>query len=277
MENYSKKKYVLIVAFLLIILAVIPETRALLTVKVYKEMNKNESILKTENIDFEIPSGASTASKDWMPIMIWYHDKGGFSRLMGKELDMTVLYSFGAFDSLFGSSSYYNEKSPYYGAFYGGYAIKDMANPEDAFGFNEDGSIIPHEVESVPKYDQKYLVLPALGCPKDKRVFETQIISIQDHVDYAGYNGWTRVDSSIYTNGPAHESSEFNIGYLQYGKPLKPVKSKVNFQPQWFKGRMYIRYFDDIKMTICLYVICKDEKQINLCDDELLSHVKIKP
>lgn len=247
----------------------------MLTVKVYKEINKRDSVLSMEDINFEIPSGAHTDAKDWMPIMVWYHDKGGFSYLMGKELDLTVLYTYGAFDSLFGASNYYNEDSPYYGAFCGGYAIRDKKNPKDAFGFDDDGSIVLDEFESVPKYDQKQLVLPALGCPIDKRIFNTKIISIEEDIEYAGYNGWVRVNSLIFTNGPAHNSSKFNIGYLQYGKPPKLLESKVNFQPQWFRGRMYMRYFEDIEMTICLYVICKNEKEINICDDELLSNAKI--
>lgn len=228
----------------------------------------------TENIDFDIPSGSHTNSKDWLPIMIWYHDKGRFSQLRGKNLDMTVLYCFGAFDSIRGTSFYYDDKSPYYGAFYGGYAIKNITNPKEAFGFNEDGSIKQEELESVAKYDQMNLVLPALGCINE-RVFKTQIISIEDDIDYIDYKDWTRIDTAIYTNGPSHRYSKFNIGYLQYGNPLNPSKSKEDFNPQWFQARMYAKYFKEIGMTICLYVMCKDKNQIEICDENLLRNAKI--
>lgn len=254
---------------------VVPKTRVLLTVKVYKELNKKESILSVENVDIEIPSGSYTQSKDWFPMMIWYHDEGGFSQLMGEELDLTVLYAFGDFNSSFGTSSYYDVESSFYGAFYGGYAIKNKDNPKDRFGFNDDNSIAAKELESVPKYDQTYLVLPALGCPAKERVFQSKVINVKDNTTYAGSSGWTRIDTSIYTNGPAHHSDSFNIGYLQYGKPLKPIASNPNFQPQWFLGRMYVKYFEEIEMTIGLYVMCKDEKQLNICDETLLNNTKI--
>lgn len=254
----------------------IPYSRSLIVTEIYKEMNKKQSILTKEGIYFNIPSGAETKQKDWFNQMIWFHDSEGFSRYMNKNLDMTVLYAYGAFNSVFGTSEYYDAQSPFYGAFYGGYAVRDMENPLIPFGFDSEGRIVESEVESIPLYDQKYLVLPALGCTQDK-VFSTQDHRVEEGIRYAGYAGWTRVDSRVRTNGPAHRRQGFNIGYLQYGMPLGPSdKNKQDFAPEWFYGRMYIRYFQEYKMTICLYVICKDMKTIEACDRELLSKTTIK-
>ncbi len=279
MENYQTKKnvFIIIIALLILILIIIsiPYTRSLISTKIYKEINKRESILIKEGIVFEIPSGKDTPQKDWYPQMIWFHDPGGFSRYMNRNLDMTVLYSYGAFKSIFGTASYYDDKSPFYGAFYGGYAVRDMDSPSTPFGFDSNGEIITYEIESIPRYDQKYLVLPALGC-NQKKIFNTFGHKIKDDVTYAGYEGWVRIDSQIKTNGPAHKRKGYHIGYLQYGLPLEPSEeTKKDFSPEWFHGRMYARYFEEYEMTICLYVMSKNKKTIDACDKELLSKTTI--
>ncbi len=279
MENYKVKKYVLLTIFFIILVffmvMVMPYSRSFMVTEIYKEMNRNQSILTKEGIHFNIPSGSRTKEKDWFNQMIWFHDSGGFSRYMNRNLDMTVLYTYGAFNSVFGTSMYYEEQSPFYGAFYGGYAVRDMDKPWEPFGFDTSGRIVNSEIESIPLYDQKYLVLPALGCTQEK-VFNTQDHIIVKDRTYAGYTGWTRVDSRIRTNGPAHRRQGFHRGYLQYGMPLEPTeKGKKDFAPQWFYGRMYIRYFEEYQITICLYVMCKDLKTVDACDKELLSKTEI--
>ncbi len=279
MENYQTKKNVfkLIIALLILfsMSMMIPYTRSLMVTKIYKEINKRNSILTKEDIVFDIPSGKDTKKKDWYHQVIWFHDSGGFSEYMNRDLDMTVLYSYGTFDSFFGTSCYFNDRSPFYGAFYGGYAVRDMREPSTPFGFDSNGMIIASEIESIPLYDQKYLVLPALGCHQNK-VFLTRDHKIRENVNYAGYEEWIRIDSKIKTNGPAHKRAGFHRGYLQYGMPLEPSeKTTEDFSPEWFYGRMYVRYFEEYQITICLYVISKDKKTIDACDKELLSKTTI--
>lgn len=282
MENNKNKKKIIPIIISMIILIIlimaillIPYSRSLIITRGYKAINKGDSVLLKDSISFIVPSGKSTPRKDWFPQMIWYHDAGGFSKYMQKNLDMTVLYSFGDFNSPIGTSTYYDDASPYYGAFYGGYAIKNMDEPSEAFGFDSEGFIISEDVEKLPLYDQKYLVLPALGCPQGNRVFITEENKITEDVFYAGYDGWTLVESQIYTNGPAHKFKRFNPGYFQYGMPLKPSEGKKDFQPERFYGRMYIRYFDTYEMTFCLYVMCRDMDALEACERELLSKTVI--
>lgn len=280
MENNKNKKYIFAVIIVLVVILItilsIPYTRSMVVVKVYKEINKSLSPLD-EQIHLFIPSGAMTNEKDWLPQMIWYHDQGGFSQYMNKNLDLTILYTYGDFNSYFGTSAYYDDTSPYYGAFYGGYIVQSLDNEGLTFGFDHEGDIIQKEIQSVPLYDQKYLVLPALGCPRERREFEVKKTKVIKNVTYANSADWIRIDSQIKTNGSAHKMEQFHIGYLQYGMPLAPSQKKAeDFTPQEFYGRMYVKYFEKHQMTICLYIMCRDKKIIDTCDKKLLSKTTIQ-
>jgi hypothetical protein len=66
----------------------------------------------------------TTIEKDWYPFVITFNDDEGFSNFIGRDLNYTVLYNFGAFEYLNGASMIYNPQSQYYSSFYGAYFIK---------------------------------------------------------------------------------------------------------------------------------------------------------
>lgn len=250
-----------------------PYLRSMLAVFAYKEYNLSHSALRLQDVEFFIPGGEKTEEKDWFPIMSAFHDDMGFSEYTGKKLDLTVLYCYGDFGNIFGTSSFYDYRSPFYGAFYGGYAVSDLGNPDDAYGFDEKGNVVQDEVSRIPEYDMKFLVLPALGCPAGKAFFKTIEFRTTKNADYIGYRDWIRIDAVISTNGPAHLFKKWQIAYWQYGLPMKP--EETDFKEEIFYGRIYARYFDEHDMSVFLYVMCRDKMLLEKCDREILSKSRI--
>lgn len=258
---------------LLILAMAYPPSRSLLIMAPYSHMHYRDSFMHGEGIEFTIPGGLKTAKRDWYPLMIAFTDDAGFSRYIGEEASFTVLYAFGHFDLFEGRSVYFDPQSSYYSSFYGGYAIKlESGRP---FGYNDDGSVNAGELARVPRFDQLSLVLPSIGCPDSMRVFEERILSIADDVSYAGHSGWTRIDSEIKTNGSIHGFTKFHTGYLQFGMPPSSAKGP-DYPPIGLKGRVYVRYFEELGATFVLYVMAPDWDVIDECDRALLSKAVIR-
>ena len=264
--------------FLLIIILLISPVggvvRSSIIMLPYSYMHHRESVLSKSQITFHIPGGLYTKKPDWYPFVITFNDNEGLSAYLGESVEFTVLYNFGHFQPAKGSSSYYNPNSPYYSSFYGGYIVKP-AEENRRFGFFEDGSINTEELVKVPEYDQKYLVLSSLGCPSEKRIFQEDIISIHNKVEYAGFNDWIRVDSKIRTNSPVHEYQGFHQGYLQYGRPMGRFNFQEDFPLVELKGRVYVKYFEELKATIVLYAMAPSWKVIDEVDMEILSQTEL--
>lgn len=270
-----RKKLIILLLFfgVLAVFLLTPYFRSVAVAFFYKEYNLSHSTIHKNHVFFQIPSGTKTGEKDWFPLMVAFHDEDGFSSYTGRKLDLTVFYTYGDFNHLFGTSSFYDPKSPYYGAFYGGYAVLNLLKAEVAYGFDKNGNIIPDEVQMIPEYDMKYLVLPALGCPVNKRVFEVKRSRISRNINYIGYKGWTRIDAVIMTNGPAHSYRQWNVAYWQYGRPLK--YQGTDFDTETFYGRTYVKFISQYHTSFFLYIICKDKQLLEKCDKELLSKSKI--
>lgn len=240
----------------------------------YSYIHHRDSVIHKNQITFHIPGGWHTKKPDWYPFVITFNDDAGLSRYLGESVEFSVLYNFGYFQPIKGTSSYYNPQSPYFSSFYGGYMVKP-ALENRRFGFLEDGSINADELVKVPEYDQKYLVLPSLGCPPEKRVFQENVISIHNNVEYAGYNEWIQIDSEINTNSPVHEYQAFHQGYLQYGRPMGRFDFEEDFPVVELKGRVYVKYFEELKATIVLYALAPSWKVIEEVDKEILSQTEL--
>ena len=213
--------------------------------------------------------GFSTAKKDWYPFVNTYDTSYEFSRYTGEDLALTVLYNFGAFDSL-RSSSFYNEESGYFAAFYGAYVVHDESGEGMPYGFMEGKADID-EIAQVAMFDYKYLVIQDLGC--DNPVFELIEYDTLENTDYIGYSGWTRIDAKMLSNSPSHTRVEKKLGYIQYGQPRD--NGKDDFYTIDLYGRMYARYFEEYESTIVIYVMGADQDIIDECDGEILSATKI--
>ena len=242
----------------------------------YSYLHKLNSILYKKDIIFYIPGGNSTSKPDWYPFVMTFNDNEGFSNFTNRDLSFTVLYNFGHFETLKGCSAYYNPDSKYYSSFYGGYIIHDNKNPDNMFGFKSNGKIDTEMLTLVPKYDQTVLVLPSIGCPKDRIIFDATVDNIEENISYIDSEGWTKVDSTIITNSPIHKYSNKHSGYIQYGKPNKSYYPENDFPVITLKGRIYAKYIDKYNSTFVLYVMAPSNEVVEECDREFLSKSIIK-
>ena len=139
---------------------------------IYSASESKTSLMKKEGIDLKIPGGYSTLKKDWYPFVITYNAHG-FSNFTKKDVDLSILYNFGAFDYIKGSSLLYSVSSDYHSAFYGAYAVKENGN---SYGYNQYGKINVDEMADIFKYDMQVLVLQSIGC--DSPIFDFEIKNI---------------------------------------------------------------------------------------------------
>lgn len=239
---------------------------------IYNLYEKNNSLLEKDNIRLTMPGGLVTKEKDWFPFVMTFNDNEGFSSFLGRDVELTILYNFGAFEMLKGSSLLYKKSSDYYSSFYGAYIIKEQ--DEKKFGFDNDGMINIKEISQVPKYDYKYLVLKGLGCDNVYVDFKINNINLID--EYIGYSEWYKIDAKIKTNSPIHKKVEDHISYIQYGEPPEEYYEGVDFPINDLVGRLYVRYFDELNSTIIFYVIAPNKKTIEKCDKKFLAKTSIK-
>ncbi|RKD33931.1 hypothetical protein [Thermohalobacter berrensis] len=275
-----KKKHIFIFTLIILSIYLFFNTGIFYTLRSYIVMypysikHKDKSLLKRKNIKLSIPGG-SLMKKDWYPFTMTFTDDEGFSKYVGRDLALTILYNFGHFDKLNGSSTYFNPSSPYFSSFYGAYIVYDNENPNNRFGFKNLNEVNVKELMLIPKYDQTRLVLPSLGCPYNKTVFKVKIGNIKGNINYIGLDGWTRIDATIVTNSPIHKYKKGQRGYIQFGRPLKEYYNGVDFPLINLKGRVYAKYFNKYKMTFIFYVMGKDLNLIENCDKNILSKSRI--
>jgi hypothetical protein len=265
------------ISFLIIIIIFIsllfPCLKSYSIMGIYNIYEKNNSLLKKENINISISGGLATKRKDWYPFVLTYNDNGDFSNYLGRKVKLTILYNFGAFDISKGSSLFYNKNSPFFCSFYGAYIIKEE-DTNRMFGFKKDGTINLEDISLLAEYDYKYLVLNGLGCDVPYMEFTINRISTVDK--FINYNKWFKIDANINTNSVIHKKTNNQVSYIQYGQPPREYAEDEDFPMCTLHGRLYAKYFSNIKTTILFYIICPEEKEINTCDKLFISKAAIK-
>ena len=271
MKKASLKKIIMAAVATLVILTALffYPLRSYAVMSVYSRYNYKSSVMQKQGFAIDMKGGLSTARRDWYPFVNTYDTSYEFSRYTGEDLDLTVLYNFGAFDSL-SSSSFYNEHSDYFAAFYGAYVIHDAGGTDEPYGHKDSKPDID-AVAEVASFDYRYLVIEDLGCGEP--VFEIDDIAVREDADYLSYSGWTVIDAKMRSNSPSYTRVEKKLGYIQYGPPRD--NDKDDFYTIDLYGRMYARYFKEYDSTIVIYVMGADRDMIDECDDAILSKTKI--
>ncbi|UWG96857.1 hypothetical protein LPY66_18580 [Dehalobacter sp. DCM] len=281
MKNAKRWKTALIITLIVVIACGVlvlkdplyARARSYVVMKIYTKYEDSKSLMAKQNIAITIPGGKSTEEKDWYPFMMIFNDDEGFSKYTGKDLSLSILYNFGAFSWNTGSSFFFQDDSPYYASFYGGYVIQDKSGTNQ-FGFTEDGEPDIKELFQPAEYDYKELVLKSFGSPADKQRMDILSSEMKQNVDYAGYTGWTQIDTILLINGPAHKFDGGRRAYIQYGNPLKKTNLE-NFPLIASRARVYARYFDEFNSTIMLYVFTPYADTLEKCDKDILSKTVI--
>lgn len=262
---------------------------SLAVMKVYSGIHEKDSVMAEKGIELEIPGGDVTEEKDWYPFVMTFNDSAGFRRFIGENdfrkiygtkapLELTILYNFPAFDLLKGCSMLYDPKSPYYNSFYGAYLVSGYTAEGLPYGFSADGKLDLEAASQVPQFDFQKLVLEDLGISENQEVFDWELQSIREDVDYAGSSGWTRLDAALTVNGVIHRKEDFRRSYLQYGScAYVPEDCGLEaFAPVTMNGRLYGKYFAAWDISIFFYVMASDEGVLERCDAEILAKSVLK-
>lgn len=240
-----------------------PALKSYAVMSVYSAIENNTSVMRQNGFDIQMASG-----KGWYPLVLTFN-ADGFSSWSGIDADMSILYSFGAFDASARTSSLYDENSPWYSAFYGAYAVKMDG---EVFGFHDDGTADMQQITQAVQYDYTQLVMRNFGC--NDPVFSIEDFTLSEQADYAGSDGWTRIDALMRVNGVAHQYSKSRNAYLQYGRPAKHTGE--DFPVIEITGRLYAKYLEEYDCTVMLYVMAPDIKLVEDCDSDILKRTLIK-
>ncbi|GKX30018.1 hypothetical protein SH1V18_24980 [Vallitalea longa] len=268
MKPIIKKLIICIVIILFIISPFFQFVKSICVMKIYSYICEKDSFTKNIDIDINMPGGLSTNEKDWYPFVMTFNDDKGFSDFIDRDMNFTVLYNFGAFEYLNGASSIYNPNSDYYGAFYGSYFVKELENTNHKFGFNDNGEIDIEEAILPGTFDINELVLAGFGLYDP--VEDYKIDSVKQINEFINYKDWVLIDATVTTHGHNHKYKKNYQAYIQYGKPPAKYNEEQDFPVTKFKSRIYVKYFDEKKCTVFLYVIAPDIDTINDCDTNFL-------
>lgn len=230
---------------------------------VYSAQQMNASVMRECGMGVDIPR-----ADGWYQQMLVFN-ADSFSAWSGIDADMSILYSFGAFDLARRTSSLYDPPSDKYSAFYGAYVVKKDGG---AFGFDEGGALDMDEVTVAVEYDYTQLVMANFGCKEP--VFEVRDMTTLENAVCAGSGGWARIDAEMRVNGAAHTYKENKLAYLQYGKPMRI--SSPDFTEVDMVGRVYAKYFPSSGCTVMIYCIAPDTETVDECDAGALQRSVIR-
>ena len=266
----KKKRWLIIfITFVLLIGAILafPFTRSLAVMSVYSVVEIQDSVLSAEDITLHLPGGLSTPEKDWYPLVITFN-ADYFGAYVNRDIDLTILYNFGAFDSTYGCSSFYIPSSDYHDAFYGAYIIK--SNDSRIYGYTDNGTLNIEEMAKVFEYDMNILVLKSLGCTAPKfsynltGTYKTTI----DNFDF------DVVNAEIFTQSPLHSVTAFQSAYYQYGSPKQLIAQK-DFKNLTVYGRIYASELPEKNITLCFYIIAPSKELIDACETNMIEKATI--
>lgn len=234
---------------------------------VYSKIHENGTFMKEEGISIDMPGGLSTFAKDYYPFVMTYDTTSEFSRHLNTDVDLVVLYNFGAMEWLKGSSLMYKEDSPYYSGFYGAYVAR--YNEIDRQYGEIDDHIYIEEIMEVTNFDLKRLVMQSIGN-KDPEV-EYSVVNEDnpfkrtiDGIEFDVY------DADLYMDGMNHEYIRDYTAYIQYGKPPKSDKEVESFAKINGYGRIYV-YFDyETNVSFFFYIIAPTKETIEYSEEHFI-------
>ncbi|PKM95431.1 MAG: hypothetical protein CVU84_05015 [Firmicutes bacterium HGW-Firmicutes-1] len=271
---YMSKKFKIVFGVILIVLIISSPyfqfLKSVTIMSISSTYQRNYSLLKEENIKISMPGGISTIKKDWYPFVMTFNSSEGFSNYVGKDVKLSILYNFGAYDFNHRASTFYDRFSPYFNAFYGAYVVKGKGFP---YGYFADGKPDYDEMALIAKYDMTQLVLNSLGCTH--YTFDSQLEEGLSMDKLLGYEDWDVIEGTVLTNSPMHMKKDGLEAYIQYGKPPKNLFEGKDFPLVEMKGKFYARYFQENGCTIFFYAIASNSKVIEEWENDILLNTKL--
>ncbi len=229
------------------------------------------ALTHTEHIDVIFPKVNAKTGHHWYPFMLYYDAGRLLTRQSGMEIDLTILYNFGGFDSRTGNSMLYQVGTPYEGAFFGAYLLKEADEPY-SYLFNESGLPLTASLGQIAKLDYVRLVLEGMGAERNRLQFEW--VDGEVEADRISGLDFYEISSTLVTHSPVHSYQSFQIAYLQYGLPNKAVS--VEFGPLTLYSRVWVGKIEPKGVSIVFYAMTPDEAFLNQIETDIIHSVMIK-
>lgn len=242
--------------------------KSLIIMGAYSAYEAQTGLLEKAGLDLYMPGGSATPARDWYPFVMTFNGGPGLAAYVGKDIDATILYNFGAWHPAEATTHYLDPESPYYNSFYGAYVVRDKAG--GSFGFDAAGEPVAEDIAKIPAYDMKVLVFSSIGCPAP--VFTT-VPTNSWRQAMLGYDGWFVFDADIRTNGAYHRYDGPHRAYIQYGFPKEPEKLAAppeDFAPMDMQGRIYGKYFEEAGVSVFFYIIAGSQALIEETETQFI-------
>jgi len=278
MKLIHKKKFVKLFIVIVLIIGFIytpffQVIKSYSVMAVYSKIHEKNSFMKDENIDIQLPGGRSTLKRDYYPFVMTYDTTPEFSKYLDTDVDLVVLYNFGAMEWLKGASLMYKESSPFYSGFYGVYVAR-YNEIDRQYGETENGDIYIEEIMEVTNFDLKILVMRSIGnkTPEIEYSIVNEDNPYKRTIDGLEFDVY---DAELYMDGMNHEYVRDYTAYIQYGKPPKSKEPIESFKKINGYGRIYV-YFDyDTKVSYFFYIIAPTKETVDYSEENFILPSKI--
>lgn len=266
-------KSIITLVFIIVFMAAVPFTRlpvSMLIMQINNIYQGAGDLTETQGIEIDMPSGRLSDDQVWYPFLMSYNAGDGFSKASGKNIDLTILYNFASYDALRGGSRFFEKGSPYNGAFYGAYLIKEESDPF-TYMFNEEGAVIKGSALEIAKYDYLNLVIRGLGAPDQALVFD-QDADLMTSRNFGGYE-WTEISAKGKCTSPSHEFQSFQLGYLQFGLPYG--KNPSDFEEISMHSRVWVTKIKEKNTTLVLYAMTPDPTYLEAMSQKIIYETNV--
>lgn len=246
-----KIKSVIFLSIISLVILNIYYVSSLIIMSIYNQVNIYESKfdLNDINIDFH------KQNAKWYPLMNVFNSNY-FSDYVKKDIDLTILYTFGDFQS--GTSVLFDPNNELFSSYYGCYITRNNENDKEYFGFDNNGKIILNELIKLPEYDFRYLVAGAMGLKDDEFILNYNL----ENINYSDDSVF--IDFECVTNSLFHNYKKFDQNYLQYGIPF--IKNEnIDFYPVKLFSKFRIEKYNS-NITLIYYIFSPSENLINTSD-----------
>lgn len=194
----------------------------------------------------------------WIRLTLQANLGKALSDVVGRPVEAAAYSRFGGFNLSRVYSDFMNSDSPYYQAWLGAYAVFDDEQRR-AFGFDDQGQLVPGEVLAVLEADQR-LVYRSAGCPQ--RFPDGNAVRAKGEL--AGEQAEVNEEQWWKVAGEADTWSAYHRGGGQ-GDPLRskvygtvPSEASHNvddFHPLRYHGEFWMRYFPEYQATCARFYI----------------------
>lgn len=161
-------------------------------------------------------------------------------------------------------SAFYDPASPWYGVFFGSYALRSYKRDGQAWGYERPGKPLFEEFLRVVEIDYNYFMAGLFGCPPERMSFQVQKLISSRAGD------WDCAQVDAITPSGLHNpalSLRNPATYVTYGIPETELWSgREPFEPLSMHGTMYMRQVPQERIdpaigqpiTLAFGALCRD-------------------